>query len=140
MQAVTRRALDSRPCHPLAIREGRILCPGPELKLFSFEQPAGPGSYHSGLRFVPLFGVSLGAVNRIGGYPVPCDEGRGLGRKQMAETTCNQCDARYNSERELRDHLGAAHRQFSSEQSQSSSEPADTRSEASAAPVNEPAK
>jgi hypothetical protein len=56
----------------------------------------------------------------------------------MAETTCNQCDARYNSERELRDHLGAAHRQFSSEQS--SSEPADARSEASAAPASAPAK
>jgi hypothetical protein len=26
----------------------------------------------------------------------------------MAQTTCRQCDAKYNSERELRNHLGTA--------------------------------
>jgi hypothetical protein len=54
----------------------------------------------------------------------------------MAQTTCSQCDAQYNSERELRDHLGTAHRKFGSEQS--SFEPRDTQSEVLAAPVNEP--
>ena len=35
----------------------------------------------------------------------------------MAQTTCSQCNAWYSSERELRDHLGTAHRIFGSEQS-----------------------
>jgi hypothetical protein len=56
----------------------------------------------------------------------------------MTQTACNQCDAQYKSERELRDHLRAVHRKFSSEQS--SSEPGDRQSEVSAAPVNEPVK
>ena len=34
----------------------------------------------------------------------------------MPETTCSQCNAWYNSERDLRDHLRAAHRKFDSEQ------------------------
>jgi hypothetical protein len=33
----------------------------------------------------------------------------------MLQGTCSQCNAQYNSERELRDHMGRAHRQFSSE-------------------------
>jgi hypothetical protein len=56
----------------------------------------------------------------------------------MAQTTCSQCDAQYYSERELRDHLVAAHRTFSSEQS--SSEPGETQFEVLVAPVNEPVK
>ena len=50
----------------------------------------------------------------------------------MAESTCCECNARYNSERELRDHLGTTHRKLSSEQS--SSEPGDAQSEGSGTP------
>jgi hypothetical protein len=56
----------------------------------------------------------------------------------MTQTTCNQCDAHYNSERELRDHLGTVHRKFSYEQS--TSEPSETESGVSAAPVSESVK
>jgi hypothetical protein len=35
----------------------------------------------------------------------------------MAEITCKRCDAYYNSERELRDHMQAVHRIFRSENS-----------------------
>jgi hypothetical protein len=59
------------------------------------------------------------------------------GRKQMPHT-CSQCAAEYNSERELRDHLGAAHRQFGQEQS--SFAPNDQKEEMLAAPANQPAK
>jgi hypothetical protein len=52
--------------------------------------------------------------------------------------TCSQCAAEYNSERELRDHLGAAHRQFGQEQS--SFAPNDQKEEMLAAPANQPAK
>jgi hypothetical protein len=54
----------------------------------------------------------------------------------MAQTTCSQCDAQYNSERELRDHLGTAHRKFGWEQN--NSEPGDTQLDVSAAPVSGP--
>jgi hypothetical protein len=30
----------------------------------------------------------------------------------MSQGTCSQCNAQYNSERELRDHMGRAHRKF----------------------------
>jgi len=30
----------------------------------------------------------------------------------MCQGTCSQCNAQYNSERELRDHMGRAHRKF----------------------------
>jgi len=56
----------------------------------------------------------------------------------MTQTSCSQCDAYYNSERELRDHLGTAHRKFGSEQSNSA--PGDAQPEVLAASVNEPVK
>jgi hypothetical protein len=31
----------------------------------------------------------------------------------MLPGTCRECNAQYNSERELRDHMGTAHRKFS---------------------------
>lgn len=34
----------------------------------------------------------------------------------MAQTVCNQCDAQYNSERDLRNHMRTAHRKFGAEQ------------------------
>jgi hypothetical protein len=49
--------------------------------------------------------------------------GKSLGKEtnmaqpHMARITCSQCNAGYNSERELRDHLRMAHREFGSEQS-----------------------
>jgi hypothetical protein len=49
----------------------------------------------------------------------------------MPQTTCNHCNATYNSERELRDHLGTAHRMFPSEQRAFEPEPAQTTSFAS---------
>jgi hypothetical protein len=48
----------------------------------------------------------------------------------MAQATCSQCDAQYNSDRELRDHMGVAHRKFGSEQC--CSEPSETQSNSSA--------
>jgi hypothetical protein len=54
----------------------------------------------------------------------------------MTQTSCSQCDAYYNSERELRDHLETAHRKFGSEQS--GSELGDKQLEALAAPGNKP--
>ena len=36
---------------------------------------------------------------------------------QMVRTTCSQCNAWYNSDRELRDHMRTAHRWVVSEQS-----------------------
>lgn len=56
----------------------------------------------------------------------------------MAQTTCSECNAHYNSERELREHLGAVHRGFGSEQS--SSQPSSTESELPAVPAEQPAK
>ena len=56
----------------------------------------------------------------------------------MAQTTCRECNAHYNSERELRDHLGAVHRGFGSEQV--SSQPDNTESELPTAPAEQPAK
>lgn len=35
----------------------------------------------------------------------------------MSRTICSECNAQYNSERELRDHMGIAHRMFGREQS-----------------------
>jgi len=40
-----------------------------------------------------------------------------MAQPQMARITCNLCNAWYNSERELRDHMQTAHRKFGSEQS-----------------------
>ena len=40
-----------------------------------------------------------------------------MAQPQMARTTCNRCNASYNSERELGDHMRTAHRVFISEQS-----------------------
>ena len=42
-----------------------------------------------------------------------------MAQPQVARITCNQCNAWYNSERELRDHMRTAHREFGSEQSSS---------------------
>jgi hypothetical protein len=59
-----------------------------------------------------------------------------LRREQMAQTTCSECNAQYNSERELRDHLATAHRKFGT--AQSSSTPRDKIAGALAAPANRP--
>jgi hypothetical protein len=40
-----------------------------------------------------------------------------MAQPQMARITCSQCNACYNSETELRDHMQATHRRFVSEQS-----------------------
>jgi hypothetical protein len=40
-----------------------------------------------------------------------------MAQPKMARITCSQCDGWYDSERELRDHMQAAHRRFDSEQS-----------------------
>ena len=40
-----------------------------------------------------------------------------MAQPQMARITCSQCNAWYNSERELRDHMQTAHRRSVSEQS-----------------------
>jgi hypothetical protein len=40
-----------------------------------------------------------------------------MAQPQMARITCGQCNACYNSESELRDHMQATHRRFISEQS-----------------------
>ena len=40
-----------------------------------------------------------------------------MARPQVARITCSQCNGWYDSERELRDHMQAAHRRFVSEQS-----------------------
>jgi hypothetical protein len=40
-----------------------------------------------------------------------------MAQPQMARITCSQCNAWYNSERELRDHMHTAHRQAVAEQS-----------------------
>jgi hypothetical protein len=42
-----------------------------------------------------------------------------MAQPQAARITCNQCNAWYNSESELRDHMRTAHRKFGSEQSSS---------------------
>jgi hypothetical protein len=39
-----------------------------------------------------------------------------MAQPQAARITCSQCDGWYSSERELRDHMQAAHRRFDSEQ------------------------
>ena len=51
-------------------------------------------------------------------------------------TRCGQCNAWYNSERELQDHLATAHHRFGSEQS--SSKPGNAPSEAEASPEKSP--
>jgi hypothetical protein len=56
----------------------------------------------------------------------------------MTQTTCSECNAQYNSERELRDHLGTAHRKFAL--TQSSFTPSDKKAEVSATLANQPAK
>jgi hypothetical protein len=56
----------------------------------------------------------------------------------MPETTCSRCNAWYNSERDLRDHLRAAHRKFDSEQR--AVEHNDNHVAVLAALVKEPAK
>ena len=40
-----------------------------------------------------------------------------MAQPQLARITCSQCNACYNSESELRDHMQATHRRFVSEQS-----------------------
>jgi len=40
-----------------------------------------------------------------------------MAQPQVARITCSQCNGWYDSERELRDHIQAAHRRFVSEQS-----------------------
>jgi hypothetical protein len=40
-----------------------------------------------------------------------------MAQPQMARITCSQCNAFYNSESELGDHMQATHRRFVSEQS-----------------------
>ena len=40
-----------------------------------------------------------------------------MAQPQMARITCSQCNAFYNSESELRDHMQATHRRFVSEKS-----------------------
>ena len=39
-----------------------------------------------------------------------------MAQPQVARITCSQCNGRYDSERELRDHMRTAHRRFVSEQ------------------------
>ena len=53
----------------------------------------------------------------------------------MAQTTCRQCNAQYNSERELRDHMQVTHRIFGAE---SCSKPAGIKLECSENQTNEP--
>jgi hypothetical protein len=45
-----------------------------------------------------------------------------MAQAEMARITCSQCDALYNSERELHDHKKTAHREFGSEQGSSHTE------------------
>ena len=40
-----------------------------------------------------------------------------MAQSRMALITCSQCNAWYNSERELREHMQWAHREFGTEQS-----------------------
>ena len=40
-----------------------------------------------------------------------------MAQPQVARITCSQCNGWYDSERELRDHMQTAHRNFASEQS-----------------------
>jgi hypothetical protein len=54
----------------------------------------------------------------------------------MPATACGQCNAWYDSEHELRDHLRMFHRQFGSEQS--SSDPGDAESGVTPPAVIEP--
>jgi hypothetical protein len=54
----------------------------------------------------------------------------------MPDTPCSQCNAWYNSERELRDHVGRVHRKFGSEQK--GFEPVDGESEVVVEVVNKP--
>lgn len=52
-----------------------------------------------------------------------------MAQPQMAQITCSECNAWYNSERELLDHKKTAHRGFGSEQS--GSQPGDTQPDSS---------
>jgi hypothetical protein len=45
-----------------------------------------------------------------------------MAQPAMARITCSQCNASYNSERELHDHKKRAHREFGSEQGNSHTE------------------
>jgi len=45
-----------------------------------------------------------------------------MAQAEMARITCSQCNASYNSERELHDHKKTAHREFGSEQASSYTE------------------
>jgi hypothetical protein len=54
----------------------------------------------------------------------------------MRQTTCRECNAQYGSERELRDHLAAAHRKFDT--AQSSSALRDEKAGESAEPADQP--
>jgi hypothetical protein len=44
-----------------------------------------------------------------------------MAQPQMARITCVECNAWYNSERELRDHMRTVHRRFGLDQSSSRS-------------------
>jgi hypothetical protein len=54
----------------------------------------------------------------------------------VAETTCSECNARYSSEGELRDHWVTAHRKFGTAQSRFA--PGNKKTGASAALANQP--
>jgi hypothetical protein len=54
----------------------------------------------------------------------------------MPQTTCRECNAQYNSERELRDQLATAHRKFGT--AQSSFAPRDKKAGESATLVDQP--
>jgi hypothetical protein len=54
----------------------------------------------------------------------------------MSETACSQCNAWYNSEHELHDHMRIFHRQFGSEEG--GSEPGDAESGVTPAAVIKP--
>ena len=57
-----------------------------------------------------------------------------MAQPQMARITCSECNASYNSERELREHKKTAHRGFGSEQS--SSQPGGTQPDNSKIQLN----
>jgi hypothetical protein len=46
-----------------------------------------------------------------------------VAQSQTAQITCNQCNAWYDSERELHEHMRAAHREHGSEQDSANIQP-----------------
>jgi hypothetical protein len=59
-----------------------------------------------------------------------------MAQPQLARIACAQCNAYYNTERELRDHMRMVHRVFASEQT--GSQPEDTQPETLANQPREP--